>query len=126
MSTAIIGDLLKPSSPKMCLLPEHCSNCARHLPREIREAEGFCFYCERITECDAQVWECASCETLRLWGFGRPYETSLKQLGCIGCGQVRAHVFAYVARRQSQRFGFQTTLEEKQSEMRMRLAREKL
>jgi hypothetical protein len=90
------GDLLKPSAPKLCTLAHHCANCGRYLPNEIRESEGFCFACERVTENYAQVWECSSCETVRMWGFGRPYETSIKQLGCIGCGQVTPHVFAYV------------------------------
>src|SRR6185312_2115822 len=96
MSTALIGDLLKPSAPKLCTDPNHCANCGRYLPNEIREAEGLCFRCELVTEHQAQVWECSSCETVRMWGFGRPYDTLLKQLGCVGCGQVTAHTFAYV------------------------------
>ena len=96
----------------------HCANCARYLPSELFGLEDqLCNYCQRITEFYAQLWECVSCGTMRMWGEGIPYETSPKRLGCISCRQVKDHRFAYVNRARGER----VPLKEKQEQMRERM-----
>ena len=94
----MIGDLLKPVAPKICLSPGHCSNCARFLPWQISRPEDLCDDCKRTEDRQAAIWVCLTCETIRKYGDGKPQDTLPKRLGCFGCGQVTEHRFLYVNR----------------------------
>ncbi len=89
------ADLLKARPPFMRLTYDFCSNCGLFMHERSAGAE-LCHSCERITDEEMQIWECSKCYTSRIYGIGYAYDTTAKQLSCVGCGQIRRHHFSHV------------------------------
>ena len=95
-ATAVIGDLLKPSS-LIVSAPEVCDCCRRDL-YIVSGEKVLCADCSRTAESGKQLWKCQNCGTYRVWGLDSPVETSLKRLNCLACEEITPHCFLYVTR----------------------------
>lgn len=78
--------------------PALCGNCTRRLYTE-HGGLVLCPDCSQVADAGAQIWMCTECETVRVWGWGRPLEgeTRNKWLGCSRCNEVTLHDFAKVS-----------------------------
>lgn len=93
MSTQTIGDLLKPRLSTVQRTYDFCSNCGLFMHGSHDE---LCRTCERIEDPEMQIWECARCETVRIYGMAVCVDPSSKRLHCHGCGQITEHRFSHV------------------------------
>lgn len=94
MSTQTIGDLARPL-PGIGDEAEICDSCHEEL-YSLVGGRVLCACCAPVAEHGKQYWMCDHCGTRRVYGLGRPVETSPKMLNCERCERVQAHRFLSV------------------------------